>query len=677
MASGDAPGPAPASTDQSNLLQSWKEIAAYLRRDVTTVQRWEKHEGLPVRRLPHQKLGSVYALKSEIDTWRDRNPRPQRRGLSRTRVWIAAGLALAVVLMIAVSRNPLTRSLGIPSGTSVRVPRPDISGIEVLPLTTDLGDEAEPALSPDGRFVAYVADKRGLHRDYDLYVKQIDGGEPVRVATCDPSADCFSPAWSPDGQHLAFLKRQPGEPPDGAAGVFMMPALGGSQRRIGTALAREGKLSWFPDGRTLALVTDDFVTGKRRISLLSVSTGELRGFSDPPDGAYDAAPAVSADGRAIAFLRRPIGRWTATILIQGLTAARPRELAVGEQDFASIEWSADSSGLLISAGGKLLRVPVNGGPAVRLPVEARVGVFSVSRTGDRIILVNSTTQRDIWRASGPAAPNRTDPERAGFSSTRDDVRARYSPDGRHIAFVTRRSGRTEVWTCDVDGTNCGHLPSTLSFEAQDRPTWAPDGRRLLFEGALFGQQTSLFYVFDSLAGTTEELSGCPPDSRNAVWSADGAYVYFSGDEALTSGVWKVAAGGSGQATRVLDDRNFIPVAEGLGYLYLARFEGLTPQQLTMTMWRLLLRTGQKEQIPGEVWSTYAVWHGKIVAVEQHDGGASSRLVLFDPDTRTRRVLGELGPFAIQPAVSPDGRWVLFTRIDLQRDLLLVNLKGTQ
>src|SRR5271167_4052106 len=51
------------------LLDSWKEIAVYLNRDVTTVQRWEKREGMPVHRHLHEKRGSVYALTEELDVW--------------------------------------------------------------------------------------------------------------------------------------------------------------------------------------------------------------------------------------------------------------------------------------------------------------------------------------------------------------------------------------------------------------------------------------------------------------------------------------------------------------------------------------------------------------------------------------------------------------------------------
>src|SRR5579864_8110420 len=62
---------ASASRSSADRLDSWKEIAAYLRRDVRTVQRWEKKEGLPVYRHQHEKLGSVYAYRAELSDWLD------------------------------------------------------------------------------------------------------------------------------------------------------------------------------------------------------------------------------------------------------------------------------------------------------------------------------------------------------------------------------------------------------------------------------------------------------------------------------------------------------------------------------------------------------------------------------------------------------------------------------
>ena len=69
-----------AEMGNGDRLDSWKEIAAYLKRDVTTVQRWEKREAMPVHRHVHDKLGSVYGFRSELDSWtRGRNPAFQPR----------------------------------------------------------------------------------------------------------------------------------------------------------------------------------------------------------------------------------------------------------------------------------------------------------------------------------------------------------------------------------------------------------------------------------------------------------------------------------------------------------------------------------------------------------------------------------------------------------------------
>jgi hypothetical protein len=70
-AMGDSSSSATPSSSRppENRLDSWKEIAAYLSRDVTTVQRWEKREGMPVHRHQHDRIGSVYAFRSELEAW--------------------------------------------------------------------------------------------------------------------------------------------------------------------------------------------------------------------------------------------------------------------------------------------------------------------------------------------------------------------------------------------------------------------------------------------------------------------------------------------------------------------------------------------------------------------------------------------------------------------------------
>ena len=161
-------------------LDSWKEIAAYLNRDVTTVQRWEKREGMPVHRHVHDKRGSVYALSEELDGWiQSRRSRPDevenqpepegepeaemppaapispaaitRR---RTRLWFALAAVLCVCLAAAVWLVLRHRS------TATR--EPAIRSLAVLPLRNLSGDPAQEYLA-DGITEALIGRLSNIH----------------------------------------------------------------------------------------------------------------------------------------------------------------------------------------------------------------------------------------------------------------------------------------------------------------------------------------------------------------------------------------------------------------------------------------------------------------------------------------------------------------------------------
>jgi len=94
-----------------------------------------------------------------------------------------------------------------------------------VPLTTYPGSERHPTFSPDGNQVSFSWD--GEKQDnFDIYVKLIGAGSPLRLTT--DAADDFSPAWSPDGRAIAFLRRLPGV----RAAVMLISPLGGSERML-------------------------------------------------------------------------------------------------------------------------------------------------------------------------------------------------------------------------------------------------------------------------------------------------------------------------------------------------------------------------------------------------------------------------------------------------------------
>jgi TolB-like protein/Tfp pilus assembly protein PilF len=150
-------------------LDSWKEIASYVKRDVSTVQRWEKREGMPVHRHVHDKRGSVYALSSELDAWLqsrrlrleeeekehraatpvnaegDRGP----KGTPQARRWLVLG-GVAVLALLA-STYFLTRS------RAGRTTQPRITSLAVLPLNNLSGDPEQEYFA-DGMTEALIAE---------------------------------------------------------------------------------------------------------------------------------------------------------------------------------------------------------------------------------------------------------------------------------------------------------------------------------------------------------------------------------------------------------------------------------------------------------------------------------------------------------------------------------------
>jgi hypothetical protein len=176
--------PPHAGSRADQLLDSWKEIAAYVGRDVRTVQRWEKEEGLPVHRHAHKKLGTVYGFKPEIDSWW-----ASRRAVLETSVpfkpsrrpWLILGATVAVALLA-----------GGVWFRFFRASEPAVSS-RVVPLATYPGDVGGGTFSPDGSQVAFSWN--GQDQDnYDLYVKVLDAERPLRLTT-DPAADGFA-AWT-------------------------------------------------------------------------------------------------------------------------------------------------------------------------------------------------------------------------------------------------------------------------------------------------------------------------------------------------------------------------------------------------------------------------------------------------------------------------------------------------
>ena len=167
------PGTPAPERPPEHRLDSWKEIAAYLGRDTTTVQRWEKREGMPVHRHLHDKGGSVYAVPRELEAWlenrrlrlqRDQpvpeseasgSPQPSRsrEATSRRGLWLAVpGVAVLAVLATAY----------VMSRGRVHATQPKIRSLAVLPLKNMSGDPGQDYFA-DGMTEAVIGHLAGIH----------------------------------------------------------------------------------------------------------------------------------------------------------------------------------------------------------------------------------------------------------------------------------------------------------------------------------------------------------------------------------------------------------------------------------------------------------------------------------------------------------------------------------
>ncbi|MGI8961078.1 MAG: protein kinase domain-containing protein [Bryobacteraceae bacterium] len=448
----------------------------------------------PERRFQHMDdlKVALLDLKEESDSGKLAAIADSGGTVKRRRRRLVLGAGVVTVLLIA--------GAGIwwhflrPPSTPGPAPR-------IVPLTSYPGWQIDPALSSDGKQIAFSWDgEKG--DNFDIYVKLVDAGSPLRLTTS--SAAEILPAWSPDGRYVAFYRVSDRE--HGA--IVIVPALGGAQRTVAhTAASACQGLSWSPDGRSLAIVDRPSSEGVDSIFLLSISSGEKRRITSPPDGYFgDCSPVFSPDGRAIGFVRRGTpslgGDLNVVRIDQSGRKREPRRISPGES-FIGWDWIADGTHIVASSDrlGQigLWMIPVSGGALRRLSVTGENAYeVSVSRTGNRLAYARQIGDSNIWRMPGPKSSTKKSAPLKWIASKQDDSEPQFSPDGKWIAFSSERSGNFEIWVCGSDGGNPMQL---ISFGGPQvgSPRWSPDSRWIAFDSTKDG--SSHIYVISADGGS--------------------------------------------------------------------------------------------------------------------------------------------------------------------------------
>jgi eukaryotic-like serine/threonine-protein kinase len=397
-------------------------------------------------------------------------------------------------------------------------------------MTMTSGLTIDPAISRDGRLVAFASDRSGEH--LDLWVQQVAGGEPLRLTT-DPANDS-EPTFSTDGTSIVFRSDR------GRGGIYKVSALGGPEELI-VPDGRRPRVS--PDGRWVAYWVgrtgsgNPFAKGAANAFVIDYNGGTPRQLA--PEFATARHPVWSADSKQLLFFgNREEGKPPDWCLVSMANLSDTQCLDAGKligEDGALHEHHAASGwahgyAIYDQAEGDahdLWRVAVDpaarklSGTPERLTYGPGVEADAVFGAEGQILFTDIRSATDIWSVALDAQTGRsTGEERPITSDPAHDALVRASGDGSSIIFASNRAGEnTDLWVRDL---RTGHERRVTSGQRAQWSSLDSSGGRAAYL-SLFRDRRELHVVTLS-NGQNETIceKGC--GSSTPIWSRDGTYL---------------------------------------------------------------------------------------------------------------------------------------------------------
>lgn len=525
-------------------LNSWKEIAAYVGRDVRTVIRWEQRAGLPIHRIPVGQRQAVYAHRSEIDAWMRQgskaapaittDPPPETEASPATvsipaaepsiprsavvptgrlrpqrHLWLWGFLVLFIATALFVLHSSTTsKSLQFNNLTQItkdgvekqglitdgktlyfgelRNARTELAAVSVNGgpirlIPTPLVNATPTDISPDGKNLL-VLDAEGEEHERQLWIVPVDGHPPLRVGTIL----CHFAAWSPDGRHIAFAYRN---------GVALTNVQGTDVRLLQSFPQIPAVLRWTRDGSGLRLTLLDPTTGRSALWQIALST----------------------DSNPVVLSVAPLG-----IAIDDCCADLSRQDREGGSFLSSGSLLTDNRILYLAPGSALHP------GAVRLVEMNRllgsVQDLSLDPTGKRLFAESDSadpadTTPLVWTnlVAFNMASHVFRPFLPGVAAEDLD----FSRDGKQMAWINPAD--QSVWVSRSDGGEARRL--AIGDSNNELPRWSPDGQQLAFMAKFSGRPWRIYIT--SADGASFREASVGTDNQGApTWSPDGTRLAY-------------------------------------------------------------------------------------------------------------------------------------------------------
>ena len=576
------PGPMTSASPAEDRLDSWKEIATYLKRDVTTVQRWEKREAMPVHRHLHEKTGSVFAYRAELDAWAyGRNLRAAQENendvsssLSRVPPRLdtpASPVRWKFILPVLMLAAAFVICLAVWLQRTERFWRSPLANARYQTVTDFDGLEQAAAVSRDGHFVAFLSDQDG---QVDVWVTQVGSGQ-FHNLTRGSAPGLVNPSlrnlgFSLDGSLVTYWIRKRDDSGSDHIGVWAVPMLGGEPSLYLQGVA---EFDWSSDGSQLAYHTPGpgdplFVSNGSRLST-------DRPIFTAPDGLHSHFPLWSPDRKFIYFVQGTIpdkldiwripavggtperitshnalvsypilldhrtlmylacdsdgsGPWPYSIDVERRI---PHRLTDGPDRFTSLAVSGDGRRVVATVASqkktlwRLRLADAQAGVSAPAPILLTTGTGFSPRLGPDFLLYVSAagTGESIWKLTNGAHTELWSGEEARVFGG-----PVISADGRYIAFSVRQHGQTLLYAMQADGTNARIVADSLDL--QGAPAWSPDGKSIT-SAALDHGVPHLFRIPVDGGSPTSIVREYSVDP---AWVPDGAFAVYSGPDIGTT-----------------------------------------------------------------------------------------------------------------------------------------------
>lgn len=452
-------------------------------------------------------------------------------------------------------------------------------------LTELAGSELDPALSPDGAWLAYI------HRDPDqqtasLMLKHLTSGENRLLFR--RQAALASPVWSPDGRSLLFLAAT-----ETGAELFQTQfeqvSPPGQARRLFSLAADPslGHLSLSADGQWLVYPERSGDQAGNSLWLYHLPTGSREPISLlPPTALRDSAAAFSADGGQLAFIRYQQHHSAEIWLLDMATRSSKNLHTLTGEAPLQVSWLMQDQLLLLSRSDRSLMVidAVTGRIYLQFGTDQKTQAVRVSPQGHVMAVIGELWYRQVKSRPNPlfasAQPADTASTEQLFNSSRSvlAVQVNPQPDGP-LAVLSERSGRRQIWFYYPDGRQLPVSDFVLDHQVQAL-RFSPDGQQLI---AAVDEQIWLF----SASAAPQRITRSQQNGWQPSWSQDGKTIYFMTVVRGEHQVVKVRARSLNQ-TR-FDGYNYYQYSPDGAYL-------LYRQQSSEAFRLKFLATGQEQQL---------------------------------------------------------------------------------